>query len=358
LSRLVDWELADRLARLLAGDGGERPAPDELAQAVADSEGAVERYTGLEPTAPVPEPEWVSRREWASINLASTRAAVGPLEERIVAEGGIPGGAGGPLASLLGKLAALQLGGLVGFAARRVLGQYELALLGPERPPRLLFVAANVREAQAGLGGGERTVLRWIALHEVTHAVHFGAAPWLREHLGELVRELLEGSRLALGPSELAAAARHLVSTDPRKVAAELRESDPLTLLTPPDSRRLLADTQATMAAVEGYAEHVMDAAAPELGEDVGALRTAMERRRRQRTPPVRLLSWLLGLELKLRQYRDGKRFCDAVVEQDGIETLNRAWTGPDSLPNPTELADPNAWLARVAPSAPASQAG
>lgn len=358
MSRLVDWQLADRLARLIAGDDDGHPTPGDLAQAVAESEGAVERYTGLEPTAPVPAPEWISRREWASINLASTRDAVAPLEERIVAEGGIPGGAGGPLAAALGKLAALQLGGLVGFASRRVLGQYELALLGPDRPPRLLFVAANVREARAGLGGDERAVLRWIALHEVTHAVHFGATPWLRDHLGGLMRELLEGSKLALGPPELAAAARHLAGTDPRKVLAELRESDPLTLLTPPDSRRLLESTQATMAAVEGYAEHVMDAAGPELGENVGALRAAMERRRQDRSPPARILSWLLGLELKLRQYRDGKRFCDGVVERRGIPVLNRAWAGPDSLPEPAELADPEAWLARVAPSATTSQAG
>jgi coenzyme F420 biosynthesis associated uncharacterized protein len=352
VSGLVDWDLAARGARLLAGGDDERPEPEALRRAVAESEGAVERYTGLEPARPVPEAEWVSRREWATVNLASMRAAIGPLEERIASEDGIPGGPDGPLATVLGKLAALQLAALVGFASRRVLGQYELPLLGPERPARLLFVAPNVSEARASLRGDERAVLRWIALHEVTHAVQFGSAPWLRDHLGGLLRELLEGSQLALGPTELRAAARHVVSTDPRKVLAELRESDPLTLLTPPDSRGLLETTQATMAAVEGYAEHVMDAAAPELGEDVGTLRAAMERRREERPPLARLLSWLLGLELKLRQYRDGKRFCDAVVERAGVATLNRAWTDPEALPVLAELADPEAWLARVAPSA------
>ncbi len=69
-----------------------------------------------------------------------------------------------------------------------MLGQYEFPVLGPERPPRLLFVAPNVAEAQRNLEGEPRTVLRWIALHEVTHAVHFGAAPWLRAHLRGLAR--------------------------------------------------------------------------------------------------------------------------------------------------------------------------
>ena len=113
----------------------------------------------------------------------------------------------------------------------------------------------------------------------------------------------------------------------------------------------MLEGTQATMAAIEGYAEHVMDAAAPELGEDVAALRFGMERRREERPPLARLLAWLLGFELKLRQYRDGKRFCDGVVELGGITALNDAWRGPESLPTLAELSDPGAWLRRTTPA-------
>ncbi len=353
MSGLVDWDLARRLAALAAGRDQRLPDPAELERAVVDATTAVESYTGLEPTLPVPSPEWISRSQWAEINVGSIRASIAPLEVRIAAGSGLPGGADGHLAAALGKVAGLQLGALVGLSSRHVLGQYELPLLGPEREPRLLFVAANVDEARQNLGGDEGAVLRWIALHEVTHAVHFGSARWLRSYLGGLLTALLEGSRLTLGPTELAAAARHLLSTDPRRLWAELSSSDPLTLLAAPDSRRLLETTQATMAAIEGYAEHVMDAAAPTLGEDVGALRAAIERRRRERPPLARLLFWLLGLELKLRQYREGKRFCDAIVERAGIDTLNRAWAGPEGLPRPAELADPDAWLDRVAPLTP-----
>jgi uncharacterized protein (DUF2342 family) len=66
----------------------------------------------------------------------------------------------------------------------------------------------------------------------------------------------------------------------------------------------------------------------------------------------TRFLSWLLGLELKLRQYRDGKRFADDVVERAGIERLNRAWSGPEALPDEGELGDAEEWLARTAPPA------
>jgi uncharacterized protein (DUF2342 family) len=60
----------------------------------------------------------------------------------------------------------------------------------------------------------------------------------------------------------------------------------------------------------------------------------------------------LLGIELKLRQYRVGKAFCDAVVAASGIEGLNRVWTGPDLLPGPDELEAPERWLERTAPVA------
>lgn len=349
MSALVDWKLADRVAELAAGGEAELPEQEPLARAVAEASEAVERYTRLEPASAVPEPEWVTRAQWASVNIAAIRSAMAPLEVRIASGSGIPGG---PLAGALSRIAALQLGALVGLGSRRVLGQYEFPLLGPEREPRLLFVAPNVADARRSLGGEELAVLRWIALHEVTHAVHFASAPWLRTHLGSLLTELLEGSRLTLRPAEVVAGARRLVGTDPRRLISELRASDPLTLLSPPDSRHLLQTTQATMAAVEGYAEHVMDAAAPMLGEDVGALRAAMERRRDERPPLARLLSWLLGLELKLRQYRDGKRFCDAIVERAGIEVLNLAWGGPETLPTLPELDHPEAWLERVAPLA------
>ena len=63
----------------------------------------------------------------------------------------------------------------------------------------------------------------------------------------------------------------------------------------------------------------------------------------------MRILERLLGLELKLRQYRDGKRFCDHVVARGGVETLNRLWSSAEALPTLAELHDPAAWLERTA---------
>ena len=98
------------------------------------------------------------------------------------------------------------------------------------------------------------------------------------------------------------------------------------------------------MAVIEGYAEHVMDVVGKEELATLPALRAAMDRRRASQSAPARLLGRLLGIELKLRQYEVGKRFCDAVVGEGGIEALNRVWSGPDALPSLAELEDPAAW--------------
>jgi uncharacterized protein (DUF2342 family) len=76
-----------------------------------------------------------------------------------------------------------------------------------------------------------------------------------------------------------------------------------------------------------------------------------MNRRREDRGLPWRVLERLLGLELKLRQYEVGRRFCDAVVGDGGPPALARAWSGPDALPSTAELQAPANWLARTASS-------
>ena len=112
--------------------------------------------------------------------------------------------------------------------------------------------------------------------------------------------------------------------------------------------RGLLENAQAFMALLEGYAEHVMDAVGAGLLDDLDAMRAAMTRRRTERSGLLRLLEKLIGFDLNLRQYEQGKAFCDTVVARGGIEALNRAWAGPESLPTFAELDDPGAWLART----------
>ncbi len=88
------------------------------------------------------------------------------------------------------------------------------------------------------------------------------------------------------------------------------------------------------MAVIEGHAEHVMDAVAPDLLPSLPKLRAALDRRRKTQSGLSRLFAKLLGLELKLRQYEQGKAFCDAVVARAGTKGLEHVFSGPEALPD------------------------
>ena len=249
-----------------------------------------------------------------------------------------------------GAAVTLEVGVLLGFMAQRVLGQYELVLLEPAeaRDPRLLFVAPNLAEAVLAFDVPGEEFVRWVTLHEVTHAVQFAGVPWLQPHLAGLVETMLSAAELRLDRDGRSFS---LPSADDVKEAFEhLRRGDVISLVTRPHERDTLDKVQATMAVVEGHAEHVMDAVGKDVLPSLPELRRAMEERRGSTSGVARILAKVLGLEMKLKQYAMGKAFCDAVVEAGGIERLNVVWEGPEKLPTARELEHPDQWLVRTAP--------
>ncbi|HBY24103.1 MAG TPA: coenzyme F420 biosynthesis-associated protein, partial [Propionibacteriaceae bacterium] len=63
-----------------------------------------------------------------------------------------------------------------------------------------------------------------------------------------------------------------------------------------------------------------------------------------------RFLGRLLGMELKMAQYREGAKFVRAVIDTVGLESFNRVFSAAEFLPTRAEIADPSAWVARVHP--------
>jgi coenzyme F420 biosynthesis associated uncharacterized protein len=336
---MIDWSLAAQIARGVSGlqPSGD-PAPfSRVGEPAAEAERLVSAYTGLTPTAPIPQAEAIDRAGWIDANLRSMRGVLDPATERLSSQLG-------PLRGAAGGLVAVEVGAFSGFLAGRVLGQYEFPVLDTSAPARLLFVAPNLGHAAGQLEADTDQLLRWVALHEGTHALQFGGVPWLREHLAGLVRELL--GALDIDPAKLM---RLPDLADLRRLVDNVREGGGLAALGLSGARRELFDrAQAFMALLEGYAEHVMDAVGADLLSDLDEMRTALERRRRERSGFLRLLERLMGMDLKMRQYEQGKAFCDSVVSYGGIAALNRAWAGPEALPEPRELDDALAWLART----------
>jgi coenzyme F420 biosynthesis associated uncharacterized protein len=335
---VTDWKLAGQVARGIAGlqpAGDPRPF-EQLAAPAAESERLVSAYTGLQPLTPLPAAEAVDRDAWIDSNLRSIGGVLDPVSDRI-------GAKLGPLGGAAGALLGLEAGAISGFLGGRVLGQYEFPPLDPSAPARLLFVAPNLAHAATTLEAEPDQLLRWVALHETTHALQFGGVPWLREHLAGLVGQIL--SALDVNASGLL---RLPDVSDLRALLDRVRDDGLAFVVVGEDRRGQLEGAQAFMALIEGYAEHVMDAVGASLLDDLDSMRSAMTRRRSERSGLLRVLERLIGMDLKMRQYEQGKAFCDKVVELGGIEALNRAWAGPETLPTFAELDDPLAWLART----------
>jgi coenzyme F420 biosynthesis associated uncharacterized protein len=335
---MIDWNLAGQVARGVANlqpaAGDPRPF-EALAGPAAESERLVTAYTGLT-AAPLPVAEALGRPGWIDANLVSLEAVLEPAAQKLA--GGL-----GPLGMVTGRLLALEAGAVSGFLAGRVLGQYEFPVLDPQAPARLLFVAPNLAHAAGTLDADADQLLRWVAMHEITHALQFGGVPWLRPHLAGMVQELL--GALEMNPRGML---RMPDITDLKRLVERVRDEGLATIAIGPGRRELLDRVQAFMAVLEGYAEHVMDAVGVGVLEDLPAMREAMGRRRRDRSGLLKLLERLIGMDLKLRQYEQGKAFCDEVVVRAGIDGLNRVWAGPESLPTVAELDDAAGWLNRT----------
>ena len=342
---MVDWSLARQIARFAAGSA---PVPQlgvDLDRMSADAEAQVAGYTGLSLPSPPPPPEMVDRATWADINLDTLSSFLDPVAERLSDRFGSAGPLAGPLRAAAGATLAAEVGLVAGYMSQRVLAQYELSLLQPEQPARLLFVGPNLVKAIGDMNLDRDSFLAWIVFHEVTHVFQLAGVEWLRPYLADLLREYLATVEVSI---QTGAAGGLPSLPSPAEIAEAYREGGLAALVQTREQRSLMRRLQAVMAVIEGYSEHVMDAVGERVLDGYERLRDAMDRRRASRSAPQRILERLLGLDLKMRQYVLGKRFCDAVAGTHGIAALNRVWEEPELLPTLGELEDAEAWFARV----------
>jgi coenzyme F420 biosynthesis associated uncharacterized protein len=344
---MVDWGLARQIAALAAGRGTEEAPPFDAAVLSAEMEPAVAGYTRLALASPTPPAEVVSRSEWASGNLDALSQILDPVAARLDERLTFAGPLAGALRAGASATLAAEAGLVMGYMSSRVLGQYDVSLLGADTEPRLLFVGANLAGAVRDLDVDADAFGRWICAHELTHVFQFQGVPWLREHMSGLLRRYVETLEVRI---EKGAAGGLPSLPDPQRLVEAFREGGLAALVQSPEQRALMDEVQAAMSVVEGYSEHVMDAIAAEFISGHEELRAAMDRRRKSRSAPQRIIERLLGFDVKLRQYEHGKKWADAVASLAGIEGLNRVWSSPDALPTANELQHPRQWLKRTEP--------
>jgi coenzyme F420 biosynthesis associated uncharacterized protein len=378
-SEMVDWNLAVATAQRLTRPGPEvsrdeaRAIVAELRAHAQQSEEHVRAFTrmygdGEGDGAPHGTPVLiVDRPGWVRANVAGFREVLKPLLGKMQERR--PGGAGGAmLGTVGGKVTGVEVGMLLSFLSSRVLGQYETfakpsrdmpagpvkAAPGTSRAGRLLLVAPNIVHVERELDVDPHDFRLWVCLHEETHRTQFSAVPWLRDHIEGEIQSFL--GETDLDASTVIERVRQAVQSFSGGAGQDGRDGQEaedgrslVDLVQTPSQREILARLTAVMSLLEGHADYVMDGVGPEVVPSVAEIREKFTQRRASGAGRLdQALRRLLGLDAKLRQYRDGERFVRAVVEEAGIDGFNRVWTSPNTLPTKAEIAKPADWVARV----------
>ena len=359
---MIDWDrvrsIAISMNKGLALTAGER---ERLTQSYRELEARcvpiVSEYTGIELPDAVERTFAVDRVDWIEANISSFKRMFEPIEA-LNANNSAPKSAASQLFGNANRaVVSGEVGLLLAYLARHVLGQYDLALLGREtiETGKLYYVEPNIRAVEHALRLPKSDFRMWLALHETTHAFEFEGVPWLRGYFNGLIEQYFEF--LKQDAEQLRQGFKAMRAMVGR--AREQRGPDVswLEAMMTPEQRALFNQMQAAMCMVEGYSNHVMNAVGRDLLPRFDAISKTFEVRRRDRSRIEKLFVRLTGLELKYEQYQLGERFIDGIVESHGHDVARKIWDNAASLPTMAEIRAPHLWIARVvearAPEAP-----
>jgi coenzyme F420 biosynthesis associated uncharacterized protein len=346
-SQLIDWSEVRAIARRRLGPHAVPFRANERAAAEAfyrDTLLRIEPVVAEEIGAQLPHalevPAVVDRTEWIDLNLETFRHLFGRVERILADSQGTPDNAGRALTRIVNrKVGNQQLGFLLAFLARKVLGQYDVSLLaaGPAIRGRLYFVEQNISATASAMRLPPDDFRLFIALHEATHAFEFEAYPWLRDYFAANVAQAVEQ-----------------FATDSGSLVTRLREAVGsghghwLERMMSPDQLDTFRRTQALMALLEGYSNHVMNAAGARLIPNFDQLHQRFDRRHERRGAVERAIMRITGLDLKMEQYAAGERFVKRVLELRDRPFLNQVWEAPERLPSLEEIRAPDDWVHRI----------
>jgi coenzyme F420 biosynthesis associated uncharacterized protein len=361
MPKLINW---NQVRSVAAGmNRGDSLGPAERASLAAEYRRLVERclgpiteYTGTHLPRPFDATLAFDRADWVHANITSFEQLFAPLEGLNPLHDQQP-----RVASILwGNVSQTVLSGevglLLGYLARRVLGQYDLALLGKEpiTDGKLYFVEPNIRQVQRSLRLPLDDFRMWLALHETTHVFEFEAHPWLRAHLNGILEQYFEFlsqdvSQLKEGGFGTLRSFLERARGGSNGAGADGPSmSNWIERIMTPDQRALFSQMQATMAIVEGYSNHVMNVIGRQILPSFDQISRQFEKRQREKSVAEQIFIRLTGLDMKLEQYRMGEAFINRVVELRGHDLARRVWDGPEQLPTLDEVKQPERWIARM----------
>ncbi len=239
-------------------------------------------------------------------------------------------------------MAGGELGLMVGWLAKRVLGQYDLF----DGEGSIYFVAPNILSLQAKNRFDQYPFALWIALHEMTHRCQFEGVPWMKPYLLSIIDDL--SSLLAKPDPEVI---QTVVKRAASRMASGRRiveEGGVAALIATEDQLGALRRLQAVMSLLEGHAEAVMNDAAHGIEKEAASYSRTLKARRNSAGALTRFLQEIFGIRAKLLQYEEGARFVREVQQEGGRELLARVWESPETLPSLDELRNAQQWVERL----------
>ena len=345
MAQFVDWDLAAATAGALSKSGPAVSYDDavqvvtELRTLTDEAAGHVAAYTGLTSQVDVPPVRVVDRKDWAAVNISGLKQVIVPLVSRLSGDKQ-PGAFADAIGS---RLTGVQAGTILAYLSGRVLGQYEVF---SGDPGQLLLNAPNIVEVERKINADPRDFRLWVCLHEVTHRTQFTAVPWMRGYfLGE-VQAFVDASQS--GGEHILERLRRGVATMSDSLRDPESRASVLDIVQTPAQKAILDRLTALMTLLEGHAEFVMDGVGPDVIPTVESIRAKFNQRREGGNPLEKAIRRILGIEVKMRQYAEGRKFVHGVVERVGMAGFNKIFSSPLTLPRLDELGDPDAWVARV----------
>ena len=373
----VDWDLARRIAVRVAGTEPlyqsylAEPLRKDFARFVPVAAELVAIETGLE-TPGEAHAEVIDRAGWIDANIAAFRRLLQPLlgapadtAEADTEELAEP-------SRVTRTVGAVELGSVLGWMARRVLGQYDLLWAsddagdtggdsrGDTVGDTVYFVGPNILVTEKRFAFVPSQFRLWLALHELTHRSQFTGVPWLRPHFLQLVNGLVDEAQP--DPERLRDGLRTLMTqrrsnsgrskssgSDSGQPGQDLLGEGGLAAVFATEHQRgLIAQVGGMMSLVEGHGDVTMARAARGHIPDADRFAVVMQHRRRNVRGMARLIQRLLGIEAKLAQYQAGEDFIARIEAERGPRAVDRIWERVEHLPSMAEIRDPQAWLERV----------
>lgn len=341
----IDWDTASSVAGRfsgeypLAGTYHERRFALDAPSYVARASELVAQETGLAlPGAP--DVQVVSRADWVDTNVRAFTQLLAPLRDAID-EGETSSSSG-----IGSKIMGAELGAVLGFLSKRVLGQYELVLPSGDDAigDSVFFVGANVLSMERQHEFRPSHFRFWVALHECAHRAQFKGVPWMRDYFLSLVDDLVaDGAKESGRLSRIAADVRTALDNDEDPIG----DAGILGLLASHDQRGVLDRVQALMSLLEGHGHVVMDRIGEREIVDVRRMSSVLTQRRKD--PKNAAMLRFIGMEMKMKQYELGAAFIREVERRASWDALSMAWESPNALPTLEEIEEPTSWLNRMA---------